>query len=153
MSLEGKISALRSMNINSMIRQILSVGYVNEAIILANQQQLGKGEDYTGEKLRTYNSVGGDVYSRVTIGLKEMKGQPTDMVTLFDTGTFYATFAVVPFANQFMITANFDKDDGSISDNLDTNRVLGLSDENTDRITRAVILPLLMHNIRGLLQR
>lgn len=56
-------------------------------LIEANQEQLWRGEASTGRKLTM-------PYANYTIKKKAAKGQPTDRITLKDTGDFYRS--IVP---------------------------------------------------------
>jgi len=58
------------------------------------------------------------------------KGQPSGIVTLKDTGAFYDTFKVNSQPEYAEVTANFEVHGESISENVDTTNVLGLTEEN-----------------------
>lgn len=82
-----------------------------------------------GTQIRTYNAIGDGVYSPATYFYKAEKGQPSDRVTLKDTGAFYASFDTQADNDGFYITGNSDKPDGQIEDNVDMDGVLDLSDK------------------------
>ena len=74
------------------------------------------GQDAQGWKLAT--NLGSPYYSKNTTRIKKNKNQPTDRVTLRDTGKFYKSFRVDFIVNGFEITANFQKKDGNIYRNF-----------------------------------
>lgn len=92
---------------------------------LPTSQLFIKGEDSTGKEL---SKIGGS-YSPFTIEEKKKKGQPTDRVTLKDTGDFYMSFEVIPFKGGFIIDANTIKDGEDLEDDWGHN-IIGLQDEN-----------------------
>jgi len=132
--LQKKISKL---NINKILKKIFQQNAFKYLIIDMNQEQLlFKGVDRNGVAIKTYKAMAGNVYSIRTIVIKQSKGQRTDIVTLRDTGKFYNTFRT-KLGNDFVeITANFKKPKGNISDNLDTDNVLGLTEENKEELIK-----------------
>lgn len=82
--------------------------FTDYIIELNTQSQLfDKGIDSTG---RSLEDVGGG-YSPYTIEIKKSKGQPTDRVTLKDTGDFYQSFRVyLDSRSDLVITADTIKD-------------------------------------------
>ena len=98
-------------------------------IIGLNQIRLyTEGTDVEGKEIRTFRAEQGEVYNRFTIEEKDRKGQPFDRVTLKDTGKFYETFIVDVEADGFAISANTEKPEGDITDNVNVDSVLGLED-------------------------
>ena len=71
-----------------------------------------------GTRLKTDESIGAAVYSSFTIGLKREDGQPTNKVTLKDTGEFYDSFHIFARNTYFEIVAQFEKEEGNIYDNF-----------------------------------
>ena len=92
-------------------------------------QLFDKGENSEG---KTLESIGG-AYSPFTVSIKQAKGQPTNRVTLFDTGEFYASFVVKPFRGGFTIDADPNKDDTDLFDEWG-DEIVGLNDENLQTI-------------------
>lgn len=95
-------------------------------------------------------SDGSDIkpdYTPFTISIKQEKGQPTDRVTLKDTGDFYDSFvAFVDSSADIIINSNPIKIDES---GLETNllfkygeKIEGLTEQNLDIITRKLIVPI-----------
>ena len=118
---------LRTLDINSIIRSIVSRQEVKDFIIdlNTNKQLFGKGENSLGVRLDT---IGGG-YSGFTIEDKKDKGLPFDRVTLFDTGEFYSTFVVVINSNSLTIEADPLKDDTNLFTEWGED-IVGLQDEN-----------------------
>ena len=78
---------------------------------IINKQLFREGIDGTGKKItplkgKTQNGF----YARLTIKLKKEKGDPTDRVTLRDTGEFYAHIQVDAFSDRFEISSNVSHD-------------------------------------------
>lgn len=94
-------------------------------------------------------SDGSDItppYSAYTISLKQAKGQPTDRVTLKDTGEFYDSFvAFVDGSKDIIIDSNPIKvDEQGFETNLLEKygeRVEGLTLENQAIINEKILLP------------
>jgi hypothetical protein len=97
--------------------------------VLKIQEQLQAGIDGTGKKMKTFGALIG-VYSPFTEVIKQSKGQPTDKVTLKDTGDFYRSMEIDAAGNDWNVNAEFDKDDGNIADNVDVRFVLDLTKKN-----------------------
>jgi hypothetical protein len=79
----------------------------NEDVIVSmnvDDQLYGLGITSSGIEINSFAP-----YSFKTIGIKEQKGQPTDRVTLRDTGTFHRSVYVVASENEFSIHASDDK--------------------------------------------
>lgn len=85
-------------------------------------------------------------YSRLTIKLKEIKGQPTDRVTLRDTGDFHKSFRIEPTDDTVEITA----DDWKTEELKDKygQGIMALSDEHLHSVKIAFILPGLRQKLR-----
>ena len=103
---------------------VFSEDYVKQYIILQNTRgQLFKGVDAEDVLLE---SIGGD-YTAYTIDLKDRKNQPTDRVTLKDTGDFYKTFSVDVFDDELYIEASTIKRGENLVDRWG-NDLIGLTD-------------------------
>ena len=95
-------------NIDQVILEITEEPETQKFLIKVIQDQLySTGEDGDGVSL-------GD-YSPVTVQIKRRKNQPTDRITLFDTGEFYDSWTIDPFEGGFIIDGDGQK---SPSDNL-----------------------------------
>jgi hypothetical protein len=110
---------------------------------LPTSQLYQLGEDSTGRSLGEY--------SPFTVREKRRKGQPTDRVTLKDTGEFYMSFQVIPFRGGFEITADAEKDDKDLRDVYGED-IIGLNDENLQILIefyRAAIQQKIKENLRA----
>lgn len=108
----------------------------DEVIILNTESQLFfKGIDSTGTKLE---SIGGG-YSAFTKNIKSIKGQPTNRVTLKDTGEFYDTFTVSAKDkdDSFTINANTIKDEDDLTDRWGED-IIGLTDESIEELNEII---------------
>lgn len=83
------------------------------------------GEDSEG---RSLESIGGP-YAPFTVQQKILKGQPTDRITLKDTGDFYMTFKIIPFKGGFRILADPIKDDTNLFEEWGED-IVGLNEIN-----------------------
>jgi hypothetical protein len=110
-----------------------SPGVKSKIIELNTQNQLFlKGIDSKGKKLKSasFSAILNDeVYAAMTIALKEAKAQPTDRVTLKDTGDFYESFNVKATDDALIITANTMKEDNDLME-VWGDDIIGLTDEN-----------------------
>ena len=103
---------------------------------LPTSQLYEKGEDSFGKKLSGKSIAIDGEYTPFTKQLKQEKGQPTDRITLKDTGEFYLTFEVIPFKGGFEIYADgFKKGVAGGEGNNDLfeefgEDILGLNQEN-----------------------
>ena len=78
-----------------------------EAIRLNRDEQLYKrGVDVFGVSMRSQYARGSNVYADRTIVLKREKNQPTDRVTLRDTGAMYKTFKTKIVGDELMLDVN-----------------------------------------------
>jgi hypothetical protein len=76
-------------------------------------------------------------YSAYTIQKKEELGQPTDRITLKDTGDFYKTFKVEFIAGDLIIYADPFKTSHGITTDLVREfgkEIIGLTDDNLDLV-------------------
>jgi len=77
-------------------------------------------------------------YSPFTVELKKAKGQPTDRITLKDTGDFYKTFKVEVKDDSFFINANPIKDDNNLFDDFGS-EIVGLTEDNQKKISKTIL--------------
>ena len=114
---------------------VFSEDYVKQYIILQNTRgQLFKGVDAEDVLLE---SIGGD-YTAYTIDLKDRKNQPTDRVTLKDTGDFYKSFSVDVDASSFTIEANYIKGGQDLRDRWGDS-LAGLTDDSKTLLAKFVL--------------
>ena len=89
-------------------------------------------------------------YSPRTIRVKIKKGQPTDRVTLKDTGDFYNSFEVVFDENGFYITST-DEKAKYLVEKYGRN-IFRLTDENLTILLREYIRPILTEKMKAYLK-
>jgi hypothetical protein len=107
-----------------------------EAVRLNTQVQLyEKGENTFGQKMRSIYARFGNWYSSFTINLKQEKRQPTDRVTLKDTGEFYSTFKA-RYDGELKITANTIKDGEDLQ--ITWGQVIGLNEESKTELVQKI---------------
>lgn len=78
--------------------------------------------------------VEGYTYSEVTIEIKKRKNQPTNRVTLFDTGDFYKTFNIIATDKAFIIEADDDKNGDNLFDKYDESKVIKFSEDSIKQL-------------------
>ena len=77
-------------------------------------------------------------YSPFTVELKKAKGQPTNRITLKDTGDFYKTFKVEVKDDSFFINANPIKEDTNLFDDFGS-EIVGLTEDNQKKISKTIL--------------
>ena len=99
LALEGKEDEI--------LEEITNQSDTQEFLIKVLQDQLFEtGADGNGDSLGKY--------SFLTVQIKKTKGQPTDRITLVDTGDFYESYFIDAFKGGFIIDANGEKDDTNL---------------------------------------
>lgn len=112
----------------------------HEAVICdmnAEGQLYEKGVNAYGVAIMDYMP-----YTPYTIEIKTIKGQPTDRVTLRDTGDFHESFYVEATDTQFVIKAHDWKTEKLIKKY--GRQILGLTRENLDELIKQYIYPELL---------
>ena len=96
------------LNENKVFRHVISQKEIQiESIVLNRDIQLfKKGVDSFGNGLRSRYARGSNVYADTTIAMKRENGQPTDRVTMRDTGALYNTFKTKVVADELIIEAD-----------------------------------------------
>lgn len=146
MPIKKIISTLEAIDLDEILRRIISRDDIQELIIQLNtegqrtSQLFEQGVDARGVTLK---QIGGSPftasgYSPVTIGIKQEKGQRVDHITLKDTGVFYRSFNVLVHNNFFEIQADGQKADVNLLDEWGEN-ILGLTEQNTDILREKII--------------
>lgn len=102
---------------------LMSIYATKEDVVNLNRSQLWKGITSDGRDIRP-------PYAPFTVLMKDQKGQPTDRVTLKDTGAFYDSIQVDVSSDSFTIDASDYKTD-KLTDKYGKN-IFGLT-----RISRA----------------
>lgn len=130
----------RKLDISQIFNFVISTE-LKELIIELNQDQLyDLGEDSKGNKLWSFSPS--MPYSPYTIKIKQAKGQPTDRLTLRDTGAFYKSFTVEVEGTSIVLDADGRKKDTNLFSKYGID-ILGLNDQNMaiflERLTNDVI--------------
>ena len=126
------------------IQQII---WNNDAYIVdmnAEDQLFEQGINRLGVDIMDYAP-----YSPLTIAIKEEKGQPTNRVTLRDTGDFEASFFLDVGDKQFEIKASDFKTEDLIKKY--GRQILGLTDENIAALIWQYIYPDLLTKAKAVL--
>lgn len=128
------------------IRDIIDDGMTTAFIIDANaeEQLFEQGINRLGVDIMDYAP-----YSPLTIAIKEEKGQPTNRVTLRDTGDFEASFFLEVGDKQFEIKASDFKTEALIKKY--GRQILGLTDENIASLIWQYIYPDLLKKAKTVL--
>ena len=141
------ISALLSA-VETVERSMADGTYVRKAV----QENTDKIIELNVEQLYEYgiNSLGISIdtyapYSPYTIKVKNEKGQPTDRVTLRDTGAFHKSFEVVVGPVDFYITATDYKTDMLIEKYGE--KIFGLIPQNKTELAQKYLYPAVMTEI------
>jgi len=130
----------RKLDISEIFNFVISTE-LKELIIELNQDQLyDLGEDSKGNKLWSFSPS--MPYSPYTIKIKQAKGQPTDRLTLRDTGAFYKSFTVEVEGTSIVLDADGQKQNTNLFSQYGID-ILGLNDQNMsiflERLTNDVI--------------
>ncbi len=130
----------RKLDISEIFNFVISTE-LKELIIELNQDQLyDLGEDSKGNKLWSFSPS--MPYSPYTIKIKQAKGQPTDRLTLRDTGAFYKSFTVEVEGTSIVLDADGQKQDNNLFSQYGID-ILGLNDQNMsiflERLTNDII--------------
>lgn len=132
----------------------LSDGQVLRQLILDNQdfildlnrEQLNdKGITSQGEEIFSYAP-----YTPYTIRKKQKKGQPTDRVTLRDTGKFQAGFRLVVTQGSYRVTSDDHKTESLVAKYGPY--IFGLTAENRSRLIFEKLLPGIYNYIQNNIQ-
>ena len=118
-------------------RIIQNIIWDNEAYIVdlnAEEQLFEQGINRLGVDIMDYAP-----YSPLTIAIKEEKGQPTNRVTLRDTGDFEASFFLEVGDKQFEIKASDFKTEDLIKKY--GRQILGLTNENIAKLIWQYVYP------------
>jgi hypothetical protein len=131
--------ALFDFDVIELLDEVFRQSDVQNTMIEFNQDQLQDGKDALGQVIKT---IGGSPYRPYTVIIRKSLGLQTNKVDLKVTGEFYRTFKVVINTDSYEITADFEKDGGSILDNFSSNYdFLGLDDESLYELAYEVVLP------------
>lgn len=110
-----------------------------DAIKQKNQEQLFAGENSAGTDIEPF-------YKPLTIAIKQSKGQPTDRVTLRDTGSFYQGIYVSVQGDK-LITDSTDSKSAKLQDKYG-DQIFGLNDKFSSEVIRETIRPVFKEKIQ-----
>ncbi len=94
----GKVNQMR-LAVNASIQKAFDDNNLIVKDIQVNKQLFDKGENAKGSIIRP-------AYTPITISLKKAKGQPTDRVTLKDTGVFYFSIDIIANDTELVIESS-----------------------------------------------
>ena len=141
-----QVKQLFDIDIFELIDEAFKVQSVHKTMIEFNQNQLQAGQDALG---KTINTIGGSPYRAYTVIIRKSLGLQTNNVDLKVTGEFYKTFKVVIISGGYEITANFEKEDGSILDNFSSSfDFLGLDQGHLTELIMEHVYPLISISLR-----
>lgn len=116
---------LTKTELNDIARQV--VRYFQDDIVEMNQKRLFSGK-YTNNQFIKPD------YKRVTVDIKNAKGQVSDHVTLKDTGDFYESIYTSAGQNSFYVGATDPKTNDLVEKYGDSEDILlGLSEEQIEQ--------------------
>ena len=129
------IDNLKKINLNSLFEEQHKKTNIQKFILDSNKNRLRiKGIDINENQIRTYKATAGNVYSNRTIDIKRAKGQPTDRVTLFDTGKWQGSFAMKINKTFAEITSN-KTSYAKLEENVEMKNILGMTEQQNDLLT------------------
>ena len=128
--------------INSSIQE--SITQNNQVILeLQTQEQMYQGIDSKGIDIKP-------AYANSTIKIKRKKGQPTDRVTLFDTGAFYNSLEIIAGQNDAVIRTIISYSVFLVDKYAD---ILGLDEENWTKFLENYTIPTIKKNFDDIIAK
>lgn len=150
--IENLCNRAKELNAGYLMKCLFLDGYFKALIIDLNtdKQLFDKGIDATGKKLRNrFRTVAAEYYSKETIRIKSEKGQPTDRITLKDSGDFYSTFKLELKNGAFFIDADTVKDDNDLAQVWGAD-ILGLTQESLQEVidlSLEILIPVIRNKL------
>lgn len=137
---EGLLERLESLrsDMQANVEEVSKDTIIQDAVEQYNINQLADGKKSNG------NSITPD-YSQTTIEIKQQKGQPTDRVTLKDTGDFYKGMTTVYSSVGITLTSS-DSKTGKLTKKYG-NEIFGLTPDNLSK-TRELFFEILLNTIK-----
>lgn len=114
-----------------------------EEIVQLNRDQLFAGLNSEGDRITP-------PYRLITTAQKREKGQPTDRVTLKDTGEFYSKFYLMIQGNSFDINSSDSKTGGLSMKYSGNGDIFGLTSESKRVAYTEIVKPSLVRSIKDL---
>jgi len=142
--IQRKIEALKRIKKN--IGKYISIVINDEKAIIIDMntedQLYEQGINNLGAEIMDYKP-----YQEFTISVKLSKGQPTDRVTLRDSGEFHRSFDLEITDKHFKVIATDDKTEQLIKKY--GRQILGLTDENLNELIWSYIYDALLEQIKN----
>lgn len=140
----------KQLNENSLLIELFQSNEFRLFLIETNKNQLYRfGIDNNEKKLKSDYARFGQVYADSTINRKQSLGQPTDRVTLKDTGDFYNSFEVLNIDNTLIIASETISYTDKLVENFGLD-ILGLTAENSAiaiDLAREIIIPIIINKL------
>jgi len=128
--------------INSSIQE--SITQNNQVILeLQTQEQMYQGKDSKGIDIKP-------AYADSTIKIKRRKRQPTDRVTLFDTGAFYNSLEIIAGQNDAIIRTIISYSVFLVDKYAD---ILGLDEESWTKFLENYTIPTIKKNFDDIIAK
>jgi hypothetical protein len=129
-------------SINSSIQE--SITQNNQVILeLQTQEQMYQGKDSKGIDIKP-------AYADSTIKIKRRKRQPTDRVTLFDTGAFYNSLEIIAGQNDAIIRTIISYSVFLVDKYAD---ILGLDEESWTKFLENYTIPTIKKNFDDIIAK
>ena len=110
--------------------------YVHEVPDLIRKRLWTDGTYSDGSSIVTYKAQPPYNYSPATVRIKNAKGQPTDRVTLKDTGGFYRSIKAEATGNGYTVEGDTDIFQESVEDK----GILELSEDDLNKLSPKILL-------------
>jgi len=133
-SLESLALNVKKLNEDTAFKLVINNKAIQiEAISLNRDEQLyQKGVDNQGNKMRSDYARMGRFYANSTIAIKNEKNQPTDRITLRDTGALYSSFKTKINGDELLLDVNSIKEGKDLVDQF--GQFAGLDSESTNKL-------------------
>lgn len=129
-SIQRKIKALQAFQDQAHERVIEQVrNRENYVLFLVREEQLFRGIDSEGKRIRP-------PYTPFTVSIKRQKNQPTNRVTLLDTGDFYDAMEVVFDLDKFFVI-NTDRKEQKLRGKYGDD-ILGMNERSRDLLSEVI---------------
>jgi hypothetical protein len=125
---------------------------IEDSIIDDNADSYAKENvNYLYEQGKTSEGISLPEYSEFTKEIKRKKGQPIDRMTLRDTKAFHNSFFAEYKYGKLEITAN-DEKTTELTKRYGSD-IFGLTEEKRRQVSREIILPIFVNEIKNLLTK
>lgn len=138
--LELLVKKFETLPIKDFIKEVIADN--KELIEDKNAEQMFRGELPDGSQITP-------PYKDITVAIKSLKGQPTDRVTLKDSGDFYKGITLNLESDSFTLDNTDEKTEGLIVKYGDP---LGLSEQSREEIKEEVFKPFLLEKFKTYLE-